>query len=266
MRGRSSMAWRFPARAATAALYIVSVSAPPTQSTVSGAGQIGNTFTLPDERRDRGFWQRHGHRRLLGDLGDRIELHRHRFFDQHRRNLRHDGFARHLRGQQPARQPGDVFDHRLYRRDDLHRDQRADRHRRGEHRLLRRRGVEQHLRCFVRHRLGRHGNLYGFAQPDAGLVRLAGHHDRGQLFAARGAMQRQRRRRDRPQFPHRNAADHGRRLPVATGSPYDEGLDPFTGAWNQSAAFTCNIVAATVVQCVKGPVYSAACRPESANG
>ena len=43
---------------------------------------------------------------------------------------------------------------------------------------------------------------------------------------------------------------------VATGSVYDEGLDPLAGAWNQSAAFTCNIVAATVIQCVKGPTYS----------
>jgi hypothetical protein len=42
----------------------------------------------------------------------------------------------------------------------------------------------------------------------------------------------------------------------ATGSPYDDGLDPIAANWNQSAAFTCNIVAATVVQCVKGPVYT----------
>ena len=43
---------------------------------------------------------------------------------------------------------------------------------------------------------------------------------------------------------------------TATGSPYDDGLDPVAANWNQSAAFTCNIVAATVVQCVKGPVYT----------
>jgi hypothetical protein len=44
---------------------------------------------------------------------------------------------------------------------------------------------------------------------------------------------------------------------VATpGSPYDDGADPnATGAFNQSAAFTCNIVAAKVVQCVKGANY-----------
>jgi hypothetical protein len=43
---------------------------------------------------------------------------------------------------------------------------------------------------------------------------------------------------------------------TATGSPYDDGLDPIAGNWSQSAAFTCNIVAATAVQCVKGPVYT----------
>ena len=53
---------------------------------------------------------------------------------------------------------------------------------------------------------------------------------------------------------------------VATGSPYDDGLDPLAGNWNQSAAFTCNIVAATVVQCVKGPVYSGGLPSRSANG
>lgn len=40
------------------------------------------------------------------------------------------------------------------------------------------------------------------------------------------------------------------------GSPYDDGVDLYGGAFNQSAAFTCNIVAATVVQCVKGAAYS----------
>ncbi|HEU5431354.1 MAG TPA: hypothetical protein VFU81_06815, partial [Thermomicrobiales bacterium] len=52
--------------------------------------------------------------------------------------------------------------------------------------------------------------------------------------------------------------------PAQLGSPgsvYDDGVDPFTtstagGGFNQSAAFTCNIVAAKVVQCVKGAAYS----------
>ena len=41
-----------------------------------------------------------------------------------------------------------------------------------------------------------------------------------------------------------------------TGSVFDDGVDLANGAFNQSAAFTCNIVAAKVVQCVKGPAYS----------
>ena len=40
------------------------------------------------------------------------------------------------------------------------------------------------------------------------------------------------------------------------GSPFDDGVDPDGGTFNQSAAFTCNIVAAKVVQCVKGAAYS----------
>lgn len=40
-----------------------------------------------------------------------------------------------------------------------------------------------------------------------------------------------------------------------SGSVYDDGGDPAAG-FNQSAAFTCNIVAAKVIQCVKGPAYS----------
>jgi hypothetical protein len=43
------------------------------------------------------------------------------------------------------------------------------------------------------------------------------------------------------------------------GSVFDDGADMSGGGFNQSAAFTCNIVKATapgVVQCVKGPAYS----------
>ena len=42
------------------------------------------------------------------------------------------------------------------------------------------------------------------------------------------------------------------------GSAYDFGMDPGTtfGVISQNEAFTCNIVAATIVQCVKGPTYS----------
>lgn len=41
-----------------------------------------------------------------------------------------------------------------------------------------------------------------------------------------------------------------------TGSPYDDGDDPEGGAFNQNAAFTCNIVSAKIVQCVKGATYT----------
>ena len=42
------------------------------------------------------------------------------------------------------------------------------------------------------------------------------------------------------------------------GSAYDTGVDPgtFAGVISQNEAFTCNIVAATIVQCVKGPTYA----------
>jgi len=42
----------------------------------------------------------------------------------------------------------------------------------------------------------------------------------------------------------------------SAGSPYFDGVDPGVGVGNQSTAFTCNIVAATVVQCVKAPAYT----------
>jgi hypothetical protein len=48
---------------------------------------------------------------------------------------------------------------------------------------------------------------------------------------------------------------------TGTGSPYDTGVDPDGGAFNQSAAFTCNIVAAKVVQCVKGANYALTAGP-----
>ena len=41
-----------------------------------------------------------------------------------------------------------------------------------------------------------------------------------------------------------------------TGSVFDDGIDLWGGAFNQSAAFTCNIVASKVVQCVKAPAYT----------
>jgi hypothetical protein len=43
---------------------------------------------------------------------------------------------------------------------------------------------------------------------------------------------------------------------ASTGSVYDDGVEPYGGSFNQNAAFTCNIVAAKVVQCVKGAAYS----------
>ena len=44
--------------------------------------------------------------------------------------------------------------------------------------------------------------------------------------------------------------------PPPIGSVFDDGVDLANGAFNQSAAFTCNIVAATVNQCVKAPAYT----------
>jgi hypothetical protein len=40
------------------------------------------------------------------------------------------------------------------------------------------------------------------------------------------------------------------------GSVFDDGMDFYGGAFNQNAAFTCNIVAARVIQCVKAPTYN----------
>ncbi|HWY31492.1 MAG TPA: hypothetical protein VNX46_12090, partial [Candidatus Acidoferrum sp.] len=44
---------------------------------------------------------------------------------------------------------------------------------------------------------------------------------------------------------------------VVAGSVFDDGMDPANGTFNQSAAFTCNIVAAKLAQCVKAPLYTA---------
>jgi hypothetical protein len=43
---------------------------------------------------------------------------------------------------------------------------------------------------------------------------------------------------------------------VSPGSVFDDGVDMANGAFNQSVAFTCNIVAAKVARCVKAPAYS----------
>jgi hypothetical protein len=42
----------------------------------------------------------------------------------------------------------------------------------------------------------------------------------------------------------------------AAGSVFDDGLDPANGTFNQSGAFTCNIIAASLVQCIKAPLYT----------
>ena len=42
-----------------------------------------------------------------------------------------------------------------------------------------------------------------------------------------------------------------------SGTVYDDGADPNGGGFNQSLAFSCNIVAAKVLQCVKGPTWTA---------
>jgi hypothetical protein len=44
--------------------------------------------------------------------------------------------------------------------------------------------------------------------------------------------------------------------PIA-GTVFDDGIDMSNGQFLQSSAFSCNIVAAKVVQCVKGPLYTA---------
>ena len=43
---------------------------------------------------------------------------------------------------------------------------------------------------------------------------------------------------------------------LTSGTVYDDGADPNGGGFNQNLAFTCNIVAAKVVQCVKGPTWT----------
>jgi hypothetical protein len=53
-----------------------------------------------------------------------------------------------------------------------------------------------------------------------------------------------------------NQLMHGNVGSPSTGSVYDDGADYANGSFNRNAAFTCNIVAATVVQCVKGAAYS----------
>jgi hypothetical protein len=44
---------------------------------------------------------------------------------------------------------------------------------------------------------------------------------------------------------------------LVSGTPYDDGADPNGGGFNQSLAFTCNLVTAKIVQCVKGPTWRA---------
>lgn len=46
-------------------------------------------------------------------------------------------------------------------------------------------------------------------------------------------------------------------IALTPNSTFDEGIDPSTGGFIQSSAYTCHIVAAKIVQCVKGPVYAA---------
>ena len=43
---------------------------------------------------------------------------------------------------------------------------------------------------------------------------------------------------------------------TSTGNVYDDGGDPISASYRQTSAFTCNIVAAAVVQCVKAPARS----------
>jgi hypothetical protein len=54
-----------------------------------------------------------------------------------------------------------------------------------------------------------------------------------------------------------NQLMYGNATALTPGSVFDDGVDIANGAFNQSAAFTCNIVAAKVVQCVKGASFNA---------
>jgi hypothetical protein len=51
-------------------------------------------------------------------------------------------------------------------------------------------------------------------------------------------------------------AMHGDGAVPAVGSVFDDGTDPANAQFYQSSAFTCNIVAAKVAQCVRGPLYA----------
>ncbi len=44
---------------------------------------------------------------------------------------------------------------------------------------------------------------------------------------------------------------------LVVGTPYDDGADPAGGGFAQNLAFTCNLVAAKLVECVKGPTWTA---------
>ena len=61
-----------------------------------------------------------------------------------------------------------------------------------------------------------------------------------------------------PRLPHRHKSGHVRDRwgQPDCGIVFGDGVDIASGFFIQSSAFTCNIVAAKVVQCVKGPAYS----------
>ena len=52
--------------------------------------------------------------------------------------------------------------------------------------------------------------------------------------------------------PHQNAI-----AGTVAGNVYDDGLDPTNGAFDQTSAYTCNIVSTVVLQCVKAPAFTA---------
>ena len=157
-------------------IYIVSVSAPPTQSTVAGAGQVGNTFTF----------QASG---TIGGIGSGTIA----------------GGCSGVSGT-----GSNCIDFSF---------------------SLNTTGATSLATCGV-------GNLMGSAaiyNPPAGTCKDPGIGEWVNSFRIGTA-----------------AAPGG----LNAGNFYFDGADPGVGVANQSAAFTCNLVAATVVQCVKAPAYT----------
>ena len=153
-----------------------------------------------------------------------------------------------------------------------HHRERRDRRRwkrNADRRLLRdiRRRLELH-RLQVRHQHDRdlwHDSGTGHLRREQPRRNQHQPANRRPLHLSERDMRSDGRRRACARLPHRLAADHGHSSDATAGlgSAYDLGMDPGVYVANgpagvivQNEAFTCNIVAATIVQCVKGPAYS----------